>query len=125
MPFKRLGVEASEGTGEALPLDLRGDRGRDHSLNHVVDVNEVAGLLAVAVDARSLPAEDAVAEDRAVRARDGYDATEARERLVQYIGDPNHAIRYAAIRALADRLIGMRGVLHGRLAMTTTGRELA
>lgn len=29
------------------------------------------------------------------------------------------------IRALADRLIGMRGVLHGRLTMTTTGGDLA
>ncbi len=29
------------------------------------------------------------------------------------------------IRQIADRLIGTRGVKHGKLAMTTTGRELA
>jgi len=33
--------------------------------------------------------------------------------------------RSGNIRALADRLIGMRGVLHGRLTMTTTGGDLA
>jgi CopG family nickel-responsive transcriptional regulator len=30
----------------------------------------------------------------------------------------------ADIRAIADRLIGTRGVKHGKLTMTTTGREL-
>ena len=29
------------------------------------------------------------------------------------------------VRKMADRLIGMRGVKHGKLTMTTTGRELA
>jgi len=31
----------------------------------------------------------------------------------------------AEVRALADRLIGTRGVVHGKLTMATTGKDLA
>jgi CopG family nickel-responsive transcriptional regulator len=33
--------------------------------------------------------------------------------------------RGTAVRAIADRLIGTKGVKHGKLTMTTTGKTLS
>ena len=32
--------------------------------------------------------------------------------------------RVASLKALADRLIGVKGVKHGRLSLTTTGKDI-